>query len=108
MSIDALKNTVIMMDGAALEHVNEKNAAQAKRIQQLEAELAAARFLASEGVSALLWLYRRLPHCYCRPPFVEEPIVALAKFAGSEMFCINESFAERNTTAPDRETPCGS
>jgi hypothetical protein len=50
-----------------------------------------------EAVSTMLWLYRRLPRCYGRPPNVEKPIVDLAKLANYEMKFVTESFAERTT-----------
>jgi hypothetical protein len=49
----------------------------------------------SEAVSVMLWLYRRLPRTYGRPPHVETPIIALAKAAGVDMEDVTESFAER-------------
>lgn len=36
----------------------------------------------AEILSVMLWLYRRLPRCYGRPPTVERPILELAKHAG--------------------------
>jgi Lar family restriction alleviation protein len=41
--------------------------------------------LAEEVLATALWLYRRLPHGYGRPPTVERPILALAKLTGIDV-----------------------
>lgn len=47
--------------------------------------------LAEEVLATLLWLYRRLPRGYGRPPTVERPILALAKLTGIDMAdCLTE------------------
>lgn len=43
-------------------------------------------------LSVALWLYRRLPRCYGRPPHVEGPIKALARRVGTD---VAECLAER-------------
>jgi hypothetical protein len=55
----------------------------------------------SETLNTMLWLYRRLPHIYGRPPFIEAVINSLAKEAGVD---VAESLAERgNTETVERE-----
>jgi hypothetical protein len=48
-------------------------------------------------VSIMLWLYRRLPRAYGRPPHVEAPIAVLAKAAGID---VADSFSERDPAPP--------
>lgn len=55
--------------------------------------------MAKDVLSTLLWLYRRLPRGYGRPPTVEGPILALAKQAGID---ITDCLAER---WPDQQAP---
>jgi len=43
-------------------------------------------------LSVALWLYRRLPHCYGRPPHVEGPIKALARRVSTD---VADCLAER-------------
>lgn len=49
-----------------------------------------------EMLSVMLWLYRRLPRCYGRPPHIEHPIKALAKVAGID---VDACLAERDAGA---------
>jgi hypothetical protein len=46
----------------------------------------------SEVLETMLWLYRRLPHCYGRPPTVEQPILALAEATRTD---VADCLAER-------------
>lgn len=55
--------------------------------------------LAEKALSTLLWLYRRLPRGYGRPPTVEGPILALAKHTGID---VTDCLAERG---PDQQAP---
>lgn len=57
-----------------------------------EALAAIAKMEATEAVSVMLWLYRRLPHGYGRPPHIERVIERLAVQAGIE---VAECLAER-------------
>jgi hypothetical protein len=52
---------------------------------------------AADAVSLMLWLYRRLPRAYGRPPHVEAPIAAMAKIAGID---VADSFSERDPAPP--------
>jgi hypothetical protein len=54
-----------------------------------------------DAVNMMLWLYRRLPRAYDRPPFVEKSITDLAKIVGVEV-CeyFNERGAAPTNTAP--------
>lgn len=54
----------------------------------------AARHIGADTLSAMLWLYRRLPRCYGRPPHIEQPIKALAKKVSVN---ISECLAERGS-----------
>lgn len=53
-----------------------------------------------DAVSIMLWLYRRLPQAYGRPPFVEQPIAALAEIVGIE---VDECFNERGAAPTPKE-----
>lgn len=52
---------------------------------------------ASECLSVMLWLYRRLPRAYERPPHIEWPISQLAKKLGVD---VTQDFAERGAATP--------
>jgi Lar family restriction alleviation protein len=57
-----------------------------------------------ETLGTLLWLYRRLPRGYGRPPFIEQPMLSLAKRVGMD---ITEFLAERTPAAgnPEADRP---
>ncbi|WP_371767529.1 hypothetical protein [Massilia sp.] len=57
--------------------------------------------LAEEVLATVLWLYRRLPRGYGRPPTVEHPILALAKLTGID---VADCLAERE---PDSKASNG-
>lgn len=70
------------------------------RAAQATAEPVASvsRKVAVDALNVLLWLYRRLPREYERPPHVEQPIKALAASVKSDVI---DFLAERGA-APDR------
>jgi hypothetical protein len=57
-----------------------------------------------DAVNMMLWLYRRLPRAYERPPFVEKSITDLANIVGVE---VGEYFTERGAAPGNTAQPSG-